>query len=399
MHIGHPTLARLPVARCPRLHSQAPLPLRCPMPSSRDLCPQAAAAMLPAATKVRRQGLASDWMATGRPRGLGAALCGAYVLLSASGPVLLDWVRRHHGGSFPFSIPALTFHAYFAASMMGAMWALSQGRSGLKKLARPDMLWRFCITTSLFTVGDMLSFMSLQHLDVGTFSLVGKACAIVLTVLLARVVLRRRQTRLQYTLVALVAMATVVFCRSEMHARHLVTGHAHASGLSQLKQASEWQLVGLTQRIAAVGFTSLAAVIQERLLTKEPKLSFLLQQCWMGCGAMATSLVALRCVYGMPISALWQGFGDWRVLLLLVMYVANGLAAGLMVKCLGAVAKALCVPIYLGFCYAYAVQSGSAVLTLQVIATWVVSTLCILLYAMTSAMSAQAARQSQALPK
>lgn len=56
------------------------------------------------------------------------------------------------------------------------------------------MLWRFFITTSLFVGGDMLSFMSIAHLDVGTFSLVGKALAIILTVLLSRVVLKKGQS-------------------------------------------------------------------------------------------------------------------------------------------------------------------------------------------------------------
>ena len=62
----------------------------------------------------------------------------------------------------------------------------------------------------------------------------------------------------------------------------------------------------------------------------------------------------------MPLSALTEGFGHWRVLVLLFSYVASGLTTGLMVKKLGAIAKSLCVPIYLGFCYAYAVHTGSA---------------------------------------
>jgi len=315
-----------------------------------------------------------------------ASLCSVYVLLSASGPILLDWVKGHHGGHFPFAVPALTFHAYALAALLGAGWTATHGPKGLRQLNRPDMLWRFCITTSLFTVGDILSFMSLQHLDVGTFSLVGKAFAIVLTVLLTRLVLNKRQTRLQYGLVVGVAAATISFCHSEVHARGLASA-AHSVGSSaslpaMTPQAARWYL-GLTLRSAAVACTSLAAVLQERLLTREPGIPFLLQQCWMGVGAMATSLFTLRCVHRLPTAKLFEGFGDWRVLVLLVMYVASGLSAGLMVKRLGAVAKALCVPIYLGGCYAYAVHTGSAALSIQVVLAWVVSTACILLYAVT----------------
>ena len=64
--------------------------------------------------------------------------------------------------------------------------------------------------------------------------------------------------------------------------------------------------------------------------------------------------------YGLPFAALQQGFNNWRTLVLLFSYVASGLTTALMVKKLGAVAKSLCVPIYLGGCYFYAVHTGSA---------------------------------------
>ena len=62
----------------------------------------------------------------------------------------------------------------------------------------------------------------------------------------------------------------------------------------------------------------------------------------------------------MPFAALQEGFNNWRTLVLLFSYVASGLTTALMVKKLGAVAKSLCVPIYLGGCYFYAVHTGSA---------------------------------------
>lgn len=327
-----------------------------------------------------------------------AALCGVYITLSASGPVLLDWVKCYHGGRFPFSIPALTFHAYAISALLGLVWTSSRGREGWKQLMRFDMLWRVSVTTSLFTIGDILSFMSIQHLDVGTFSLVGKAFAIVITVLLSRLVLGTRQSGLQYLLVSTVAATTIAFCHAEMHARGLMISMASSDYALRPRWASHW-IAGLTQRTVAVGLTSLAAVLQEKLLAREPGIPFLLQQCWMGCGAMATSFFTLRFVHRLPSSHLLQGFGDWRVIVLLVMYVANGLTAGLMVKRLGAVAKVLCVPIYLGFCYAYAVRTGSAALTAPAVAAWVASTVCILLYAVTKAAGRRAARLCQVLPK
>ena len=86
----------------------------------------------------------------------------------------------------------------------------------------------------------------------------------------------------------------------------------------------------------------------------------MVQQSWMSLAAMTLSLLTLRFVHGLPLSALTEGFGHWRVLVLLFSYVASGLTTALMVKKLGAIAKSLCVPIYLGFCYAYAVYTGSA---------------------------------------
>lgn len=326
----------------------------------------------------------------GRPwmQGLNArstTLCVVYVLLSASGPILLDWVKRHHGGRFRFCVPALTFHAWGLAALIGFLWTLSQGREGLRQLNRPDMLWRFCITSSLFTAGDMLGFASLQHLDVGTYSLLGKSLAIIVTLVLSRVLLKKPHTKLQYLLVVIVAAATVLFCHEEQNARgQLVMGLGKAEVMLAPRPVSEW-LVGLVQRCAAVGLTSLGAVTQEYLFTREPGIPFLMQQCWMGVGAMVTSLFTLRVLQGVPFSHLTTGFGDWRVIVLLTMYVASGMTTGLVVKQLGAVAKALCVPIFLGFCYAYAVKTGTAALTPEVVVAWSASTACVLLFAVSKA--------------
>lgn len=317
-----------------------------------------------------------------------AGLCSVYIALSASGPMLFDWIKQHHGGRFPFSVPALTFHAYAIAALLGLAWTVQNGRKGFQQLLRLDMLWRFCITTSLFTMGDILSFHSIQHLDLGTFSLVGKAVAIILTVLLSRLVIGKRQSTLQYTLVSLVALTTTAFCLAEVQARGLVAAGVNraivSAGGYRPRLATDW-FTGLVQRTAAVCLTSLAAVLQEKLLTREPHIPFLLQQCWMGCAAMAISFFTMRVVQGQPSSYLFRGFDDWRVIVFLLMFVANGMSAGLMVKRLGATAKALCVPFYLGLCYVYAVQTGSAALTVQVVAAWLTTTACILLYAVTKA--------------
>lgn len=323
-----------------------------------------------------------------------AALCGVYVLLSSSGPIMFDWVKRGHGGKFPFSVPALTFHAWGIAALLGLCWTASRGKKGWQMLNRPDMLWRFCITTSMFAAGDMLSFESIQHLDVGTFSLVGKALAIVVTVFMSRVVLKRHQSTTQYVLVAGVAAATMAFCHSEMQARDFIS--PGASGLADIP-AHEWFL-GLVQRSTAVCITCLGAVLQERLLTREPGIPFLVQQSWMGCGAMLMCLLTMKW-NRLPLSVLTQGFDNWRVLILLSTYVANGLAAGLMVKRLGAVAKALCVPIYLGGCYAYAVRTGSACLSVSALLAWFASTVCILLYAVQQGTAAAAWQRGVNLPK
>mmetsp|Transcript_41878 Transcript_41878/g.97513 ORF Transcript_41878/g.97513 Transcript_41878/m.97513 type:complete len:453 (+) Transcript_41878:49-1407(+) len=307
-----------------------------------------------------------------------AFLCLLFVVLSATGPILLDWVKRSHGGHFPFYVPALVFNAWAIDAILGCSWAALRGAKGLKLLWRPNMVWRFFITTSLFVGGDMLSFMSLQHLDMGTFSLVGKAMAIILTVLLSRLILKKSHSLQQYSLVAAVAVATMLFCRSEVHA-HEAARMAHVARGPALSSTS-WYL-GLAERSTAVSLTSLGAVLQEQLLTNQTGIPFMVQQSWMSLAGMSLSLLTLRLLHGMPLCAVTEGFGHWRVLVLLFSYVASGLTTALMVKKLGAVAKSLCVPIYLGGCYAYAVHTGSATFTLQVLATWTASTACILLYA------------------
>jgi len=307
------------------------------------------------------------------------ALCSLHVCFGMSGPLLLDWVKRQHGGVYRFSIPALTFHAYSFAVMMGASWTLLHGREGLRMLYRPYMLWRFFITASLFTVGDILSFLSMQHLDPGTFSLMGKGLSIGLTVLLTRTLLGRKQSSLQYALVTAVAVSTFVFCHQESLAR----SSQHLASDSHRLFDEEWTL-GVAQRFAAVILLSLAAVLQEQFLAREPGVPFMLQQCWMGVGALVTSLAANLVLHGeTPSWKLLRGFDDWRVVVLLIFYVANGLTAGLMVKRLGALAKALCLPIYLGGCYGYAVLSGSAPLSFGALASWALCTALIVAYVLT----------------
>lgn len=337
--------------------------------------------------------------ATAQSRRATVTLCTVHVLLSMAGPILLDWVKRAHGGAFNFHIPALTFNAYGISVVVGATWTFSEsGWQGLKKLNRPDMLWRFCLTASLFTIGDILSFLSLQSLDPGTFSLVGKGLNIVLTVLLTRLLLGRRQTPMQSLLVCGVALSTFAFCYQEaLAAGHLrapasndFAGKAMRGDLEPLESPGQDWFFGILERITAVTLLTFAAVMQEKWLTREPDLSFMLQQCWMGCGALATSMVTFRLWRGLPPSAMFDGFGDWRVILLLFFYVANGMTAGLMVKRLGALTKALCVPIYLGGCYAYAVCFGGAVLSAGAVLAWVISTGLILGFAVSKACGGKA---------
>eukprot|EP00930_Biecheleria_cincta_P082700 TRINITY_DN72371_c0_g1_i1.p1 TRINITY_DN72371_c0_g1~~TRINITY_DN72371_c0_g1_i1.p1 ORF type:complete len:355 (-),score=43.39 TRINITY_DN72371_c0_g1_i1:83-1147(-) len=314
------------------------------------------------------------------------ALCCMHVVFGMAGPFLLDWVKRHHGGSYRFSIPALTFLAYAMALMLGATWTLLNGREGLRLLNRPDMLWRFCVTASLFTMGDILSFMSMQHLDPGTFSLMGKGLSIALTVLMTRMLLGRKQTIFQYALVAAVAASTFVFCHQEALSRCQLESRLPAEAHREaLRHSSRSELgLGILQRSCAVLLLTLAAVLQERVMTREPDTPFMLQQCWMGCGALSTSFAANIVLHGeVPSAKLLQGFNDWRVVTLLLFYVANGMTAGLMVKRLGALAKALCVPIYLGGCYAYAVCSGSASLATGAVAAWAFSMSLIVIYVLT----------------
>eukprot|EP00439_Symbiodinium_sp_Y106_P036585 s2363_g4.t1 len=309
-----------------------------------------------------------------------ACLCFIFLVLSTMGPILFDWVKRGNSGSFPFSVPALVFNAWAIDAFVGFCWAVTQGSKSVQLLWRPDMVWRFFITTSLFVAGDM------KH---GCYRPAEEdltALAIILTVLLSRLVLKKGQSLQQYSLVAAVAVATMFFCQSEVQARQAAN---LAKVLRSPTQASMSWYLGLAERSTAVFLTSLAAVLQEQLLTNRPGIPFMVQQSWMSLAAMTLSLLTLRFVHGLPLSALTEGFGHWRVLVLLFSYVASGLTTALMVKKLGAIAKSLCVPIYLGFCYAYAVYTGSASLTLQVLAAWTASTACILLYAI-SKIKAQA---------
>lgn len=305
-------------------------------------------------------------------------LCAVYVLLSMSGPILLDWVRRQSGGTFNFNIPALTFNAYGIAAIVGILWTACNGH--MDQLYQPDMFLRFGISASLFSTGDILNFISLKYIDTGSFSLIGKALGIIFTVSLSRLLLGKRQTRLQYGLLTGVAISTAVFCQAESYARAQVI-----SGNGSFALANHARPLGFALRSLGVTFASFAVVLQERFFNKK-QAPFMLQQFWMACGACTTSLVALRLLHGFQLSQLVRGFDDWRVLLLLAMYTCYGLTTGLMVKRLGALAKALCLPVYLGGCYAYAVLSGSTVLSTTVVLAWATSSSLLCVFTVTKAM-------------
>jgi len=313
-----------------------------------------------------------------------AILCTTYVLLSMSCPILLDWVKWHNGGKFGFHVAAMTFNAYIISAILGLTVTVLVRRTSFKSLIRPDMVWRFGISASLFTMGDILSFTSMKRLDTATFSLVGKAFAIFATVLLSRFMLRKHQTRMQYGLVSAVVVATGFFCNAESQARQLLLQTAGGTASLKVSIGSEW-LLGLVQRTLAVLCTTLGAVCQELFLRREPGMSFMLQQCWMATGALLTSFITFHFVQNQPLMYLWQGFDNWRVIVLLLTYVCNGLTAGLMVKHLGALSKALCLPVYLGGCYLYAALSGTVVLSVPAVVAWVVSTLLILAFAVSKA--------------
>jgi len=296
-----------------------------------------------------------------------------HIVLGMSGPVLLDWVKKSHDGHFAFHVPAMTFHAYMVSAALGIGVACTEGIQGLKKLNRPDLLWRHVVTACLFTIGDMLSFSSMRKLDAGTSSLIGKSFGIVSTVILSRALIHRRHTLTQYGLVLCIICATLAFCRSD-----------DASSPGEAQQDSTWALAA-AQRAAATVLTSLGAVLQERFLAYDADCHFMQQQCWLACGGLLTSFSVFRFGYGLRTAELFVGFDDWRVCVVLAFYVTYGLSAGLMVKRLGALVKALCVPVTLGGCYLYAVSVGSAALVAQKVLAWTTSTTCIAAYAISKA--------------
>merc|ERR1712086_653527 len=111
----------------------------------------------------------------------------------------------------------------------------------------------------------------------------------------------------------------------------------------------------------------------------------MVQQCWMGFGATAISLFICRVVNGNDLSILFHVFDDWHSTVTLLAFVVSGFSQGLLVKWLGAIAKALCTPIVLGLCYMFAVSTGSALLNLTTALLWTLSTTCVLSFVVSRA--------------
>merc|ERR1711957_574749 len=64
----------------------------------------------------------------------------------------------------------------------------------------------------------------------------------------------------------------------------------------------------------------------------------------------------------------------------IALYLFHALASALVVKRFGALTKALCVPMVLGGCYAYAVVTNSASMSLSAVASWLISSVLICLF-------------------
>merc|ERR1740129_639815 len=104
---------------------------------------------------------------------------------------------------------------------------------------------------------------------------------------------------------------------------------------------------------------------------------------------MTASFLSFRYLGGRSTSDLFRGFGDWRVAVLLTFYVLYGLSAGLMVKRLGAVSRALAMPVALGGCYLYSVRTGSSAFAIGAVLAWLV---CVALICTFAAVKIRASR-------
>eukprot|EP00929_Paragymnodinium_shiwhaense_P074899 TRINITY_DN3830_c0_g1_i2.p1 TRINITY_DN3830_c0_g1~~TRINITY_DN3830_c0_g1_i2.p1 ORF type:complete len:357 (-),score=47.64 TRINITY_DN3830_c0_g1_i2:13-1083(-) len=298
-------------------------------------------------------------------------VCAVYLLLSVAAPIILDWLKRAQGGHFQFSVAALTFHAYVVAAILGVLWTTTLG-PGLRALY------------------------SMYYLNAGSFSLLGKSFSMAFTVVLSRCLLGRKQSYLQYSLCVGIGLSTLAFCHFELVARkRLAGGSADSEAASSMTGASDTEaentinavfILGMCLRLGSSFLASLASVMQERILKKDAQMHFMMQQVWMSGGALLVGYAALRLRgrEGGPgssaLSQLVDGFDDVRVLLLLGLFVCHGLMAGLLVKKLGALTKALCTPFVLGGCYTFAVCFGSAPLAAEPLAAWLVCALLIVAY-------------------
>jgi hypothetical protein len=237
------------------------------------------------------------------------------------------------------------------------------------------MFWRFCVVSCLFGCGELLSIAAMQHLDIGTFSLLGQSFGIISTAVWTWVLFRRHYTILQYALI----LATAVSAGAFSH----VQGAQHTSAPKEANSP----LRGFILRIAGVGLTSLGAATQQWLFESAPEIPFMVQQCWMGFGATASSLFICMVVNGNPFSTLLHVFEDWHSVVPLLAFVVSGFSQGLLVKRLGAIAKAMCTPIILGICYMFAVSTGSALLNVTTAMMWAVNITCVLTFAVSKAHS------------
>merc|ERR1712232_309003 len=207
--------------------------------------------------------------------------------------------------------------------MLGVIWAVrSRGlRKGFQDLWQPAMLARFFLVAVLSALGDMLGIASMKHLDAGTYTLIGKGFTIIVTVIFSRLLLGQRQSPGQYAIVGGLATATLLFCWSEAESR---------GGLSLSGEAASLWSIGLAERSSSVCMACVASVLQEAFLSREPRVPYLIQQCWIAFGGMATSLIALRVQKGeLSLHVLFEGFDQWPTYVAITLYMINALAAGL----------------------------------------------------------------------
>ena len=233
---------------------------------------------------------------------------GLYVVISGNDSVVKSFSRQRLDGpdgpiDFPYAFSSVLFLSACFSVLAGGFAAFClEGRNGLERCWDPPAFRDFAPVNALFQLAAMLKFVSLRYLAADVVQLLSQL-SLVLVPLVARVILHRHYSCLEWMSLGMICWSMVVYLTSK-------------GDLGQ--EASHNALYGIGVSFLMCLIESVATVFAEKYfkaLRRNAACPFYIQKVGLGRGRYVSAIRARsidRSSHGM-FSRPWSAFGSPKI--------------------------------------------------------------------------------------